>query len=202
MLDNANPIICGIDYGSKLAGTTVLATGELDSKIVSFDEAKPRQDADLFLFQKIVALQPRVVFLDAPLSLPGVYRQLPGYEDYFYRKADVSVQAMSPMFLGGLTARAMRLKRKLESNNIYVFETYPSAQAQRLQLKELGYKKSVKDIERVLAKIRILFREWQLFHPLTSWHQVDALLALMGAYRFVQGIHTCAGDETEGLIYV
>lgn len=194
-------LICGIDYGSKLAGTTVLAAGNLSSKIVSFHESKPRQDADAFLWKTIAYLQPGLVGIDAPLSLPGVYTGLSGCSDYFYRIADKSLQAMSPMFLGGLTARAMQLTSRLKQSGITVLETYPSAQAQRMHLRDSGYKKSVPAIGEVLEKIRILFSEWQ-FTGCTTWHHVDALLALLAMYRFTQGIHERFGSEPEGLIVI
>lgn len=203
MLPGEPFMICGIDYGSKLAGTTVLASGDTATGIVSFCQSKTRQDADIFLLHCIqtLPLPVGIVCVDAPLSLPGVYRQLPGYDDYFYRTADRKLQAMSPMFLGGLTARAMRFSKLLEAECIEVRETYPAAQARRLQLFELGYKQARENIAGVLERIQVLFPEWKLGQPATNWHQVDALLAMIGAYRFVQKVSECAGDEPEGVIH-
>ena len=201
MWQDRHALIGGIDYGSKLAGTTVLACGNTENRTVSVYESKPRQDADLFLLETIRKLQIRMVFLDAPLSLPGIYRALPGCSDYFYRAADRTVQAMSPMFLGGLTARAIRLRDLLTAEGVAVFETYPSAQSRRMQLHEWEYKKSKTAIARVLERLQILVPEWTFPPSVNSWHEMDALLALIGAYRFSQGIHEQAGNETEGMIY-
>ena len=194
--------ICGIDYGSKLAGTTVIATGCLSAKIVSFQQSKPKQDADEFLLRTIHEVRPATVFMDAPLSLPGVYTQLPGRDDYFYRAADKTLHAMSPMFLGGLTARAMRLKTAMEKTGVAVYETYPAAQAQRLELGKLGYKQSVEDRGRVLAFVKILFPEWVFESGFASWHEIDALLAWVAAFRFARNESVVHGDALEGVIYV
>jgi hypothetical protein len=93
--------LCGVDYGSKLAGTTVTCTLDAPSGQVHFQKSAPREDADAFLRNYLLQSQPAFIFLDAPLSLPGVYRGLAGCRDYFYREADRQLGAMSPMFLGG-----------------------------------------------------------------------------------------------------
>ena len=140
------------------------------------------------------------MFIDAPLSLPGVYKGLVGYEDYFFRKADKALKAMSPMFLGGLTARAMRLQAYLRDFNFY--ETYPSAQANRLALKSLDYKKSLKQIPSVINSIAQQYPELNLEIELNNWHEVDAILALIGAYRFEKKTYITYGTLEEGLIYI
>ena len=103
----------GIDYGSKMAGTTVIAY--LKSGKLHFAQSQKKKDADLFVENWVAQHQPRAIFLDAPLSLPGVYTEPEAYDDYFYRAGDRLLRAMSPMFLGGLTARAMRLSRRLKA---------------------------------------------------------------------------------------
>ena len=105
--------IFGVDYGSKMAGTTVVAVAR--ERQIDLLQSGRKQDADAWLLETAVAQQPDHIFLDAPLSLPGVYRHLPGRSDYFYREADRELQAMSPMFLGGLTARAMQLHERLRA---------------------------------------------------------------------------------------
>jgi predicted nuclease with RNAse H fold len=148
-------------------------------------------------------IKPIYVFIDAPLSLPGVYSRMADYSDYFFRKADKQLQAMSPMFLGGLTARAMKLKNQLAAQQIQVYETYPAAQAAGMGLVEMGYKKQISHLP---AVVHIISQHLLPFIPdsntLTSWHQVDALLALLGAVRFMNGEHQVFGDAGEGLIIV
>ena len=68
-----NPkLIAGIDFGSQLAGTTVICR-EVEGQIALFRSPKGGA-ADRFLEEHFSALPPCLIGLDAPLSLPGVYR--------------------------------------------------------------------------------------------------------------------------------
>ena len=191
----------GIDYGSKLAGTTVCAHYQLDGAVQFYQSAR-KSDADLFLETLLLQLKAEHIFLDAPLSLPGVYTDPANYTDYFYRRGDRELKAMSPMFLGGLTARAMRLAAVWRDQERRVYEVYPGAAARRLGLKELNYKKTQGAIPDVAFKLE---RELPLaFDPrdLRSWHHVDALLALYSGWRFLREEHEFFGDAAEGGIVV
>lgn len=188
----------GIDYGSKLAGTTVI--GLLENEIVQLFASQKKKDADQFILQQIKEHQPNTIFIDAPLSLPNVYLNKTGYDDYFYRKADRTVKGMSPMFLGGLTARAMKLKAILEKQNVTVFETYPALHARNFGLKDMNYKKQKEYLSPI---IHYLAKELPFqfnTKEVVSWHHVDALLATYSAYRFQQGNHEIIGDKEEGVI--
>lgn len=192
--------IAGIDYGSKLAGTTVIAY--LNGKTISFYQSEKKKDADAFLKTHIEQLQLATLFIDAPLSLPGVYCNPQQYQDYFYRKADKELKAMSPMFLGGLTARAMRLQAECRVNDIQFIEVYPAAVSKLLELQQFNYKKEKTQISVVAAYLqkKLPFT----FDPLLllTWHHVDALLALYSAWRYVHNEHLSYGDQKEGLIIV
>ncbi len=165
--------------------------------------ASEKKSADNFLMQHIQQLQPEAIFLDAPLSLPGVYRFPDGYTDYFYRKCDRQFNAMLPMFLGGLTARAMKLKASLQAKGVPVYETYPSAQARRMNLYESGYKQLKENMAVVNQIICTSYPNLILQLPdLTSWHHIDALLALIAGMRFCEGVYKVYGDEQEGVIII
>jgi predicted nuclease with RNAse H fold len=196
-----NPSIIGIDYGSKLAGTTVIAY-QNKKNIVQFLISEKKKDADIFLINAVTKLQPKYIFFDAPLSLPGVYTMPNEYDDYFYRAGDRLLKAMSPMFLGGLTARAMRLKRTFIQQNIEVFETYPAIHAQRFQLKNLNYKKKLQYLPDVIQALQKLLPFPFNNQQITSWHHVDALLAFYSAYRFLNGEIEQFGAGKEGSIWV
>lgn len=190
----------GIDYGSKLAGTTVLAYSH-DRQEVRFLASRKGEDADDFLLKIILGLRPEQVFIDAPLSLPGVYKGLEGFNDYFYRQADRVLKAMSPMFLGGLTARAMQLSAALEKENIRCVEAYPAALARHLDFQVHGYKKKKESFfflkEQIKEKYHLIFPDGMPY----SWHYFDALLALVSAFRAENQSVASEGAEEEGLIY-
>lgn len=191
----------GIDYGSKLAGTTVVAFANNDN-VVEFATSEKKKDADKFLLNIAADLNPKSIFLDAPLSLPGVYTMPEQYDNYFYRASDQLLKGMSPMFLGGLTARAMRLKKQLEQQNIQVFETYPAIHAQRFELKKLNYKKQLQYIDGVVDFLHKALPFSFDNQQIKSWHQVDALLAYYSGFRFMNSEIEQFGEENEGVIWV
>lgn len=191
----------GIDYGSKMAGTTAIAFVNADEQI-EFAQSAKNQDADRFILQWVASHQPTRIFLDAPLSLPGVYRNAEAYGDYFYRQCDRDVQGMSPMFLGGLTARAMRLQAELTKRAVEVVEVYPSQLADVLQLDRALYKKQQIHLPAILSKIADKLPYPVQNEQVTSWHRIDALLALLSGYRFAQKQHLTFGNTEEGIIIV
>lgn len=194
--------IFGIDYGSKLSGNTVIALFQ-DSNIFFLD-AKEKVNADEFITNAVNHFKPELIFLDAPMSLPGVYQGLQGYDNYHFRKADVETRAMSPMFLGGLAARAMELRDNFESMGIEVKETYPRLMANRFELKNFGYKSSKSALRECALHLKDCIKDPLRFNTndLKTWHHLDALLALMSALSYRCGDFSTYGDPEEGMIYV
>ncbi|MEM9419199.1 MAG: DUF429 domain-containing protein [Planctomycetota bacterium] len=190
-----------IDLGSKLAGTTVVVQGDLEmNSPLSFHASAKKQDADAMIVSLLTPPPAATVYLDAPLSLPGVYRQLDGFDDFHLRRGDRELAAMSPMFLGGLTARAMRLAAN--HPHCVWHEVYPAAQAKRIELPKDQYKKSTDALpamaEELASKIQSPFDP----EAVTSWHHFDALLAWLTAERHALGQATSHGHPAEGVIIV
>lgn len=194
------PWMLGIDYGSKLAGTTALSLlPAAGTQMVEIFQTQKKEDADAFILEFAGKLPPGgVVGIDAPLSLPGVFVSLPNCNDYFYREADRQVGAMSPMFLGGLTARAMRLQAKLSQHTSKLQEVYPGGLIRLLELNTPGYK----------GKATELPEFWNALEPLLpfsspmpqNWHQLDSLLALWSVWRLERQQAVVVGNPSEGLI--
>lgn len=183
----------GIDYGSKKAGTTAIAY--VEAGLLHVEQSVKGKDADRFVREVVEARGPAVVYLDAPLSLPGVYRG--AGTDYHYRKADRALGGMSPMFLGGLTARAMSLAATLREAGHEVIEVYPAHTA-RLQFPDAGYRSDLEPFTAALTK--------HLPHPLAtppaSWHAVDAVVAWWIGWRHQAGEATPVGDAEEGVVWI
>lgn len=193
-------MLIGIDYGSKLAGTTVVATWHNGS--IELHQSEKKQDADKMIEALLAPIdQETIVAFDAPLSLPGVYRQLKGFSNFHYRKCDVELKAMSPMFLGGLTARAMSLAHKLSNVHLVFYEAYPAKQAERLKLSSFDYKKSTANYE-AIREVLTKALNGSYLPKLTNGHQVDAVLALVAARRIKENQAQAIGDAAEGLIFV
>jgi len=186
----------GIDYGSKLAGTTVVTYDE-DGALLQVSSAK-KSDADAMILALAKRLMPARIYIDAPLSIPAAYRGKG--TDYHYRAADKALSAMSPMFLGGLTARAMSLCQKLSQLNIPCVETYPGAYVRAHEELSKVYKK--KDNGCIDSCLRVL-RPLLPFEPHTDMdtlHKLDSLIAWLSGYRHLRDQATIVGSPDEGVI--
>jgi len=190
--------IIGIDYGSKLAGTTVIARAE--NSTVQFAQSQKKKDADQFILDQLESEAPTLIFLDAPLSLPGAY--FGRGTDYFYRSADRALKAMSPMFLGGLTARAMRLKQVLIDRGHQVIEAYPGGLARQIGLPQDQYKKQKVHLPAILELITTQIPIKFVKTELITWHHLDALLACWTGWRYHEGTAQRFGEQEEGEIWV
>ena len=193
-------MVAGIDYGSRLSGKTVVAFLH-DNLEVRFHSTLKGEDADLSVMQVMKLFPVAVVCIDAPLSLPGVYGGLPGFSDYFFRQCDRITGAMSPMFLGGLTARAMKLRSSLEDTDVKVYEAYPGFMARNMNLGALGYKREKTFLEKCIHLVGDQFHGVIDRGEVVSWHHFDALLALVAASKIANGTAVAIGDPNEGLIY-
>lgn len=181
----------GIDFGGKLNGTTAICYQE--NRHLTFRQSTKKQDSSEMIKEFVHLHKPDFVFIDVPLSLPGIYRGLKGCSDYMYRQSDRELDAMSPMFLGGFTARGIELKDYLESLGIQVFETYPA------------------DIKKIcgIAKDTPLEESYSLFSQYIKLppaktpannHQLDALVCWTGGAAYLKNKHHFAGNPKEGLI--
>lgn len=200
-MDPTKPFF-GIDYGNKYSGNTVICYKYDDQ--TGFAETEKDQDADSAIVGLAQKMKPEYIFLDAPLSLPKVYFNPSDEEqDYFYRKCDRDLHAMSPMFIGGLTARAIRLKNELENLGYIVKEVYPAALANLIKLKEYGYKENPINIVRCMDMLSSLC-DFQGIpaEKVHTWHHFDALLALISGGRYLQGNAIRYGNGGEGIIHI
>jgi len=186
----------GVDYGSKLAGTTAVCFRKENQ--FHFYQSEKKKDADAFLEKMVIELQPNYIFLDAPLSLPGAFFNQS--DDFFYRKGDREVRAMSPMFLGGLTARAMRMKSIFTKKEIEVIEVYPS-QLLKVLFPEKVFKKKDYKIDEIYENMKQLIPNLPKVTPPNS-HQLDALLCWYSGFRFFEKVAIFYGEKAEGGIWV
>jgi predicted nuclease with RNAse H fold len=182
----------GIDFGAKLAGTTSVCFEK--NGILHLLQSAKKQDTDAWLNRLMAEQQPSAVFIDAPLSLPGVYS---GFgSDYHFRSCDRTVGAMSPMFLGGLTARAMQLRATFPGLPFY--EAYPVQLVRTLLPEDVFYKKDAAVFLNILAEMLPLSFEKQ---P-ENWHQIDAALVWLSGWRYGTGKAVRFGEDAEGVIWV
>ena len=192
-------VIAGVDYGAKLSGNTAVAI--LKKGKVELFKTKVKENADDFIVEVLTKHQVKMVFIDAPLSLPRSYQGIKEetVPEFFYRQCDKETGAMSPLFLGGLTARAIALKYLLNQKGIEVYETYPSYLCRLLNINRVKTADGVFEMfHRIKNELNGLFGN---IEPQTI-HEIDALLALYSAIRFCQQQHVVLGDASEGEILV
>lgn len=194
-------MIAGIDFGNKKAGTTAICLGNIRGEITSIESSQKGHDADQFLIQIIGNHELAGIFIDAPLSLPGVYKDPGNYTDYFYRKSDRQIGAMSPMFLGGLTARAMRLKDFWERSGLIVYEVWPTKMAELAGISKDLYKNKQNDLAVSVRHVKDSTYIKNDF-SVSNWHEFDSVLAYISGLRILSNKAHSYGDEKEGLIYV
>lgn len=183
----------GIDFGARTAGTTVVCHQR--KGVFHFERCAPGLDGDAWLEDAVVRLRPAAVYIDAPLSLPSAYRGTG--TDYFFRAADRVAGGMSPMFLGGLTARAMRLAAVWRGQGIQVHEAYPAALI-RTAWESLAIAPR-KTIPR--HKLRIMAGMCRVPPPAPAdRHEADAWLCWVIGHRHQRGEAQRFGQPDEGLI--
>jgi len=185
----------GVDYGSKVAGTTAIYY--LKNDHLNCIQSEKKKDADQMLLEFIVKNKVENIFIDAPLSLPGAFTGKS--EEYFYRKCDKETKAMSPMFLGGLTARAIKLKDSLP--HVKFYETYPAYLIKKILQWEEDYMKKEKLNSKIIKRFESIM-PYKLKHKPENWHQLDALACWYSGYRYFNGDAVEIGDILEGVIVV
>ena len=194
----AGKTIVGIDYGNKYAGTTVICYNSRHK--IKFVQSSKNADADSFLLNELAYLHPDLIMLDAPLSLPGVYWLGSDYKDHFFRSCDHELKAMSPMFLGGLTARAISLIKKM--NGTEVKETYPRKLVDILHLPDAQYKHSKQNIWPFTEQLQTISGVQFNAAQISSWHHVDAFLAFLSGLRYLEKNNQEFGIPEEGVVFV
>lgn len=184
--------------GNQKAGTTVFCYREFGKTRLLRSEKK--KNADNFILRTLGKVSPDLVFIDAPLSLPYIYTHNVAKADYFFRLADRKLGAMSPMFLGGLTARAIQLKDEMARMGIQAIEAYPGGLSRKMNLIKSGYKGTLSNIPACLEKIDSPFAvDHGIFE---SWHDIDALLCYLIGLRYINGKAESFGDPEEGLTWL
>ncbi len=189
---------CGIDYGTKMSGNTAMAF--LEDTGIQVLQCPKNTDADQWILSQIENIGIKKVYLDAPLSLPGGYFD---YNDQFhYRACDLELGAMSPMFLGGLTARAISLSKSLEKLKVLSIEVYPGGFIRNQEvLKEKYQKKNLSTVADMADNLQ-KFIPTNIQTPIQNYHQIDALICWWIGHRYTHGLAKAYGNIQEGQIWI
>ncbi|MCD6483434.1 MAG: DUF429 domain-containing protein [Candidatus Aenigmarchaeota archaeon] len=179
--ENRNTGICVMDSSFRIIHLSVKHT---DEEIINIVER----------------CKPKIIAIDAPLSLPKGRKDIDINNGIHFRKCDLELRRMRikffPITLGPmrmLTKRGMRLKMTLEKMKYKVIETFPGA-VQDI----LGIPRKTKGIE----KLRSGLIEFGIKNiPENATHdELDAITCAIIAKYYHDGTYLEIGDPDEGTI--
>ncbi|MEM5827994.1 MAG: DUF429 domain-containing protein [Candidatus Aenigmatarchaeota archaeon] len=189
-----NLIFCGIDLaGSEKRITGLAVMGE------KFNVKTYSLFSDKEILEKISEYKPKIIAIDAPLSLPRGRNDINERNNVHFRKCDLELRKYKikffPITLGPmrmLTLRGIRLKNHLEKLGYEVIETFPGAFydiygiQRKNKNKILNFLKSFINIENEIRNL----------------HELDAIVCALIAYMHFKGLTEELGDKNEGILVI
>jgi len=152
------------------------------------------------ILAKIKESNPRVVAIDAPLSLPPGRKSLEDRKGEHLRESDKELLKRGikffPVTLGPmrkLTERGISLKRILETKHFTVIEAYPGGAQDILGIPRK--QKGLDNLKEGLEKLGIKGLNCQM-----SDHELDAATCAYVGKLFLEGQAVTYGKPTEGIV--
>ena len=163
----------------------------LSSPDLSCETGIARRDEELL--ELALSVRPRVVAIDAPLSLAangGPFRRC----DLEARRRGFMVLPLSIPSMAKLTSRGIELKRVLEGRGFEVIEVFPTGGFRALGIEppRRGVGEALEGLRRIGLRIA----------GTKSVHELDAVMAAYAAYKYFRGEVEVVGDPTEGVIVI
>lgn len=156
------------------------------------------RDIDIIL--AALAYLPRVIAIDAPLTLPRGRKSLSSREPTHFRSCDLEMRRRGikffPITLGPmrtLTARGMLLKKRLEELGLGVIEVYPGG-AQDV----LGLPRKSKDLNMLIDGLRTLGLRG--LRAGLSGDEADAATCALVGLLYIENKYEALGEIDEGQI--
>ena len=143
---------------------------------------------------------PSIVSIDAPLSLPRGRRTIDDRSGPHFRQCDLDLRARGirffPITLGPmrmLTERGIRLRRRLETQDLRVIECYPGG-AQDVW----GIPRKQAGLERLRRALRRFGVTGDIGKREITHDELDAITAALVGMAFLRGEAEVLGDPMEG----
>jgi predicted nuclease with RNAse H fold len=145
--------------------------------------------SDAEIVERCMQIRPKVVAIDAPLSLP----KSGGFRSADKQLIKRGLRVFPPMFSGmkKLTARGIRLAREMRSRGLEVIEIHPRTSGIVL----FGFPERVKWISKLRRQ------GWRLKIS-KSEHEMDAVVAALTGMFWVKKKAEEVGDKREGTILI
>jgi len=184
--------------GLDLAGVEIRPTGFCTFKDMTAKTCLVYADREILL--KIRESSPKIIAIDAPLSLPPGRKTLEERTGAHLRESDRELLKRHirffPLTLGPmrkLTERGMRLRRILEADHFTVVEAYPGG-AQDV----LGVPRKQKGLDKLKAGLEELGIEG--LNSQMSDHELDAVTCAYVGKLFLDGNAEVYGALSDGIV--
>lgn len=187
-------VVVGVDLAGserRPTGICVLKGLIAETKIVYGDEE---------LIKEVARVKPKVIAIDAPLSIPKGRKTLEERSSHHLRKCDKELLRRRikffPVTLGPmrkLTERGIKLKKVFEDSGFRVIEVYPGGAQDILGIPRKS--KGLKLLRRGLEKLGLKILRVEL-----TDHELDAITAAYVGKLFLENKYEAYGDPSEGLI--
>ena len=189
-------IYCGLDLAGSEKRKTGICFLDKRMKIIFCSSVYSNEE----IIRLIKKFKPKVVAIDAPLSIPKGRKSLDERSNIHFRKCDLELRKMGikffPITLGpmrSLTKRGIKIKNILEKMGFTVIETFPGG-AQDI----LNIPRKTKGKEKLydgLKKLGIKGLKKSFNHD-----ELDAITCAIVAKFFDEGNYLEIGDKDEGTI--
>jgi predicted nuclease with RNAse H fold len=184
--------------GLDLAGVEARLTGLCVLKGLAAKTALVYTDQEIM--QAIEAANPRVIAIDAPLSLPPGRKSIDERTSIHLRESDRELLRRGikffPITLGPmrkLTERGIKLRKNLETRHFKVIEVYPGGAQDVLGIprKQRGLDKLRKGLEDAGVKE---------LNSQMSDHELDAVTCALVGKLFLEGKSVAYGEPSQAII--
>jgi uncharacterized protein YprB with RNaseH-like and TPR domain/predicted nuclease with RNAse H fold len=194
-----SPRVVGIDLtgsAKRATGWALMEGADANTKTLSTDDE---------LFDETIAVNPDLVSIDSPLSLPE------GWTDPdtpcgrpIYRKCELALKRMGiSVFwcmlptMKGLTTRGMRLAQRLREAGVEVIESYPGAAQDLLGIPRKG--SSLEELKWGLARAGI---RGKFLHGKVTHDEVDAITSALVGLFYLADDYIALGNAAENYLIV
>ena len=187
-----------LTVGLDLAGVESRPTGFCILRDMNAETCLVYSDEEIS--EKTEQVEPEVVAIDAPLSLPEGRRSIEERTNVHFRECDRELLKRKikffPVTLGPmrkLTSRAIRLRRSLEDNSFRVIEVYPGGAQDILKIPRK--QKGIERLRKGLERLKIVGLTARM-----SGHELDAVTCAWVGKLFLEGKAVVYGITEQAII--
>ena len=187
-----------LTVGLDLAGVESRPTGFCILRDMNAETCLVYSDEEIS--EKTEQVEPEVVAIDAPLSLPEGRRSIEERTNVHFRECDRELLKRKikffPVTLGPmrkLTSRGIRLRRNLEGNNFRVIEVYPGGAQDILKIPRK--QKGIERLRKGLERLKIVGLTARM-----SGHELDAVTCAWVGKLFLEGKAVVYGITEQAII--